>query len=646
MRSNPMIGHRIGKYEITGEIGRGGMGIVYEATQVSLNRQVAVKMLPYHLANSEEFLSRFLREAETLARLNHANIVHIYDVEEEDENRFIIMEYVGGPPLSRLLRMHGRLSPEMARDIAAAIASGLAAAHRKGIVHRDIKPDNILFTNAGQPKLTDFGIAHTEDTRFKTQTGTTMGTPYYISPEQAQGRQVTEQSDLYSLGVVLYEMLAGRRPFEAENSLMIFMKHVQEAPPPILEHVPDLNPELAAFVHRALSKEPLERMLSAEDFAATLNALDLGAAPGMALRIDFPELAEAEVYRTMIDRGDANETRTPGSDRFAPIDVDETRDPDAEALQPDEYPTRRLTDEERLLTPSGGTPSASASGGSSTPSQPVGTSATGATGAGDSKGKKSQTDRPRRTPPLSGVSPGGAASVDAVPELSQSWIRRTASALLPQKSRAPWPIVAAALVGAVVIFFGARGLMSRLQDDGAPVTEAQQEPATDAAVDPAEASQPGTLTDALQEREPPPPEPTPEEQSKAIVDQVLAQPDDPAWSAGRGRAEIGILVNRFRRALSDGDIDELVKDATPLGAAHLRATYEHRLASTRDRETRFEIKDIEFEGQRMARAVTLSDFRALDAQTNQPVVIDETVHWTLIRDGSTWRVHQIKAVAR
>lgn len=178
-----MIGTRVGRYLITEELGRGGMGVVYKAVQTTLNRTVAVKMLFPHLATHGEYMARFRREAQTLARLAHEGIVHIYDVEECEGTSYIIMEFVGGPSLTRVLARERRLPAARARDLGVALSAALSAANQQGIVHRDIKPDNILLTQDGRPKLTDFGIAHMRDDNVQTRTGIMLGTPYYMSPE-------------------------------------------------------------------------------------------------------------------------------------------------------------------------------------------------------------------------------------------------------------------------------------------------------------------------------------------------------------------------------------------------------------------------------------------------------------------------------
>ncbi len=272
-----MIGQTLGRYRIVAELGRGGMGVVYRATQTTLGREVAIKMLSPHLADSGEHLARFRREAQVLARLQHENIVHIYDVEEVEGSFCIVMEFVAGPSLGEVLHREGRLPEPRVRDIALALAAGLDAAHRKGIVHRDLKPDNILFTPEGRPKITDFGIARIagDDAMSRTRTGILMGTPYYMSPEQARGEQVTGTSDLYALGVLLHQMLSGSVPFEGTDPISVAIKHMQETPPALREVAPGVHPGLAAVVERAMRKDPAHRYASAGEMARALRRIPL-----------------------------------------------------------------------------------------------------------------------------------------------------------------------------------------------------------------------------------------------------------------------------------------------------------------------------------------------------------------------------------
>jgi predicted Ser/Thr protein kinase len=266
-----MIGTQVGKYRIESELGRGGMGVVYRGLQVTLERTVAIKMLPAHLADADT-RARFRREALTLARVAHPNIVSIYDVEEQDGHSFIVMEHVGGGSLGDVIAGGSSLTPARAVEIMSPILSALQAAHLAGVVHRDIKPDNILFTVTGRPKLTDFGVAHMRDGGSRTRTGVMLGTPYYMSPEQAQGRRVTAAADLYAVGVVLFEMLSGRVPFTGQDPVSVALKHVQEPPPSLAAIRPDLPAELCALVHRALEKDPAARFTSAAGMQDALEA--------------------------------------------------------------------------------------------------------------------------------------------------------------------------------------------------------------------------------------------------------------------------------------------------------------------------------------------------------------------------------------
>src|SRR3954447_2780917 len=230
------------RYEIDREIARGGMAEVYLARDQSLNRPVALKALFPEYAREPSFVERFRREAQAAANLNHPNIVAIYDWGQESGTYFIVMEYVEGRSLRDLIRSEGRLEAGQAADITAEIASALAFAHRSGVVHRDVKPGNVLLTRSGTVKVTDFGIARAGTSDGLTQTGSVMGTATYFSPEQAQGLAVDGRSDVYSLGVVLYEMVTGVAPFSGDAPLAVALKHVREEPVAPTVH----NPEVPA----------------------------------------------------------------------------------------------------------------------------------------------------------------------------------------------------------------------------------------------------------------------------------------------------------------------------------------------------------------------------------------------------------------
>ena len=250
-----------GRYELHRTIGRGGMAEVHLARDQLLDRPVAIKILFPEFATDPSFVARFRREAQSAANLNHPNIVGVYDWGKEAGTYYIVMEYVDGRSLSEILRSEGPLHPRRAADIAADVAGALGFAHRNGVVHRDIKPGNVLITTTGQVKVADFGIARAirdGAEEHLTQTGSVMGTATYFSPEQAQGKPVDPRSDLYSLGIVLYEMVSGRPPFQGDSPVAIAYKHVQESPPPLRSLNAEIPTTYEAITRKALAKNPVE----------------------------------------------------------------------------------------------------------------------------------------------------------------------------------------------------------------------------------------------------------------------------------------------------------------------------------------------------------------------------------------------------
>jgi serine/threonine-protein kinase len=273
------------RYEIHRRLARGGMAQVYLARDRSLDRPVAVKELVPEFATDPSFVERFRREAQAAANLSHPNVVGVYDWGAQDGTYFIVMEYVDGPSLSRVLRSDGPFHPNRAAEIASEVAAGLGFAHSRGVVHRDVKPGNVLLTRSGQAKVTDFGIARALSSPDEdlTQAGSVMGTATYFSPEQAQGLSVDPRSDLYSLGVVLYELVTGRPPFNGETPLAIAYKHVQDQPAPPSTLMTGLPEALEAIIMKLLSKRPDDRYASAEDLRADLNRF-LAGEPTVAER--------------------------------------------------------------------------------------------------------------------------------------------------------------------------------------------------------------------------------------------------------------------------------------------------------------------------------------------------------------------------
>jgi serine/threonine-protein kinase len=260
------------RYRVDGRLGDGGMAIVYCGTDTLLRRRVAIKVLRDQYATDDDFVRRFSYEAQAAAKLSHPNIVNVYDFGREDSAYYIVMELVDGSTLAELLQ-HDQLLPEpVAIDYAIQIASGLAYAHRQGLLHRDVKPANILVTKDDVVKLSDFGIARavSEHTLGVTQPGMVMGSVAYISPEQAQGKELDERSDLYSVGVVLYQMLTGALPFSGETPVAVALKHVSEPAPAIDPRKAGVNPAVAAIVARLLRKDPAERFASATELASAL----------------------------------------------------------------------------------------------------------------------------------------------------------------------------------------------------------------------------------------------------------------------------------------------------------------------------------------------------------------------------------------
>src|SRR5438270_212641 len=267
------------RYKLTNRIAVGGMGEVWQASDTRLDRTVAIKILKAELSGDAEFLHRFRTEARMTASLNHPGIAAVHDYGEtvfdgDLSIAYLVMELVDGDPLAGLLAKHGRLSAEFTLDMLEQAGNALQAAHSHGLVHRDVKPGNILVTSAGQVKITDFGIAKAADAAPVTRSGMVMGTAHYIAPEQALGQEAEPASDVYSLAVVGYECLVGHRPFLSENAVTVAMMHIRDMPPPL---PPDVPPGVRGLIEATLVKDPRQRYRNGGEFAAAAASVKAGA---------------------------------------------------------------------------------------------------------------------------------------------------------------------------------------------------------------------------------------------------------------------------------------------------------------------------------------------------------------------------------
>jgi serine/threonine-protein kinase len=283
-----------GRYEVEKTLGGGGMAVVYLARDGELGRPVAVKVLADNLAGDAELRERFVREGRLAARLSHPNVVRVYDAGEEDGRPFIVMECVEGESLAETVRREGRLEPDRVAELGVQACAGLEHAHRAGLVHRDVKPANLLLTGDGTLKVADFGIAHAAGGTRVTAVGTVLGTAAYLSPEQAFGEQVTPASDLYSLGICLYELLAGKPPYGYETLGEMFSRR-EAGPPPRLQGVPA---GLEAAILSCLERDPRERPASAAELARSLAASRSTSPPTAETRVT--RVAHASRSRTRI----------------------------------------------------------------------------------------------------------------------------------------------------------------------------------------------------------------------------------------------------------------------------------------------------------------------------------------------------------
>lgn len=278
-----MVGTRIANYLIQEKLGQGGMGVVYKAVDLNLERPVAIKALPPELAHDPGLVQRFRQEARALANLNHVNIATLYSLQEANGQYVMVMEYLEGTTFERLILQRGRIPCEQAINLFKQALLGIGFAHRHGIVHRDIKPSNIMWTNGGIVKVMDFGIAKVLGKERLTRTGAQMGTIAYMSPEQIRNETVDSRSDIYSLSVTLFEMMTGRLPFAFGSDFELMSAHLRTPPPRITQLCPDVSQRVEEAVLKGLAKDPGQRFQSAEAFGAALELRDAAERRGLPL---------------------------------------------------------------------------------------------------------------------------------------------------------------------------------------------------------------------------------------------------------------------------------------------------------------------------------------------------------------------------
>lgn len=322
MNQPTWIGYKLGgRYVIDEQLGQGGMSTVFRATDPNLRRAVAVKLIHSHLSDNPEFVRRFEEEAAAVAQLNHTNIIKVYDFNHDGDTYYMVLEYLPGETLQeRLRRLNNneqRLSYEETVRICADVCDAVDYAHRRGMLHRDIKPANIMLTVDGRSVLMDFGVVKMLGGEQHTATGAVIGTALYMSPEQVRGERPDERADIYSLGVMLFEMISGRPPFEADSAITTMMMHVNDPVPDIQSITPDTPPDLKAIIEKALSKSPDARFQSAAEMAQALRNAQLTPAPAAtfieqpggagAPEATFIEAPQDDMYGTLVETGSGSQ---------------------------------------------------------------------------------------------------------------------------------------------------------------------------------------------------------------------------------------------------------------------------------------------------------------------------------------------------
>lgn len=334
---NELAGQSLGGYQLEEEIGHGSMGVVYRGKQIALGREVAIKVLPKTLARDASYVARFIREAQIIAGLNHPNIVQIYDAGQQNKHLYFVMEYIQGPTLSSLLHLDGTIAQHMAAEYAAQIADALDAAyHERNVIHRDVKPENLMLNRWGKIKVMDFGLARATGHQKITVAKTLVGSIYYASPEQIWGETLDNRSDIYALGVVLYEMVTGQRPFTGRSMPELTQAIIQGNPQPPSAHNSALAPELEYIILKALALHRERRYEDASLMAQELRRLNLQpASPSEMSNTSIPGLPSL-TRRPGQNRPTMQPPKRPVTQRpkYLDVDMEQTLPPPTEPMTP------------------------------------------------------------------------------------------------------------------------------------------------------------------------------------------------------------------------------------------------------------------------------------------------------------------------
>jgi predicted Ser/Thr protein kinase len=571
----------IGKYQILEQIGEGAMGVVYRATDPVLNRTVAIKVMSEGLAHDEGLRARFLHEAQAAGSLQHPNVVTIYDFGETDGHLFIAMEFVEGADLEHLLDHNAPLSLSAKLDIIIDVLNGLSYAHRRGIVHRDIKPANIRINEDGDARIMDFGVARLPTSNL-TKTGVMMGTPNYMAPEQITGEEVTPSCDLFSTGALLYELLTGIKPFQADTMHGVLFKIVSDPAPDVRALKPDIPEALSGIVKRALAKTPGERFHNATDMANALTAVRAKLGPARVSRTLADRVSHrSSIDKALRDRQNTNEHAIADARRWQMVGVSAAsllgvviigllvfrRDP----VPPAPLATAPASIVAAAPPPADTTPTRS------TPALDTTSAATGPTTA------KAQTPPSRTTP-------------------REDATRRPAAA--PQRQE-------------------------RSADSRRVVTDtATAQPTSPAAVTQGTAVPPVTA-----------PIPAPSVNTSSGTTSVVPSPPKVAPEPVNPRPAIAAIIAEYGRAIGTREVAE-VRRVYPGMTAQQQARWESFFASVRSLTATFEIASLDVDGDSAAARITgMYEYVSRTGRTERQPVAHQA---TLQRDGDRWRLQTIR----